>query len=223
VSETKATENTKAERPTLDIEKAKHRIFNRIHRGGEQIKNDLLNWIQDVIETEAWRDATRANGEKFETVGDWLVASYPFGPGCGKGRYAIKYDELIVLCDARAKLKDLLIKHRPKGKPGPQGKEASCVDDINETIRRPTGTSRLCIEQRLQRDHPEIWQDYLDGKYKSARAAGIAAGFIKDNRDPVAKVKTLWGKMTKKQQRELIEWLGVGAGDKNNESQGVRS
>lgn len=48
--------------------------------------------------------------------------------------------------------KDLLVKHRPKGKRGPKPKD-NCVNNINETPERAMGTSRLYIEERLQRDH----------------------------------------------------------------------
>jgi len=36
------------------------------------------------------------------------------------------------------------------------------------------------IEKRIKRDSPLIWADYQAGKYRSARQAGIAAGFVKD-------------------------------------------
>jgi hypothetical protein len=32
------------------------------------------------------------------------------------------------------------------------------VDNVNG-FEKPTGNSRLYIEERLQRDHPEIWQE----------------------------------------------------------------
>lgn len=191
----------------MDIKHANEWIFNRIHRNGEHVKNDLPNWIERVIKNEAWRDATKANGDKFKTVGEWLVANYPYGPGCGQGRYAIKYDELIMLCDARKELKDTLIRYRPKGKRGPKTKGGNLCDYVTETKRVHGSNSRRYIEERLQRDHPEIWQDYLDGKYKSARAAGIAAGFIKDSHDPAIRIRASWKKLSKKQRKEFLEWI----------------
>jgi len=195
----------------MDIKHATKHIYKRVHRTGEEIKNDLPNWIQDVIETEAWRDASKPNGQKFETVGEWLIANYPYGPGCGEGEFAIKYDELIVLCDARKELKDTLIRYRPKGRRGGNGsnqynKKANSANGTNS--KRTHGTNqRRCIEERLQRDHPEIWQDYLDGKYSSARKAGIAAGFIKDSHDPAIRIRANWNKLNKKQRKEFLEWI----------------
>jgi hypothetical protein len=192
----------------MDIKHATERIFDRIYTAGEEVKNDLPNWVERVIETEAWKDARKANGDKFKTVGEWLIANYPYGPGCGQGRYAIKYDELIVLCDARKELKDTLIRYRPKGRRGGD-KRSEKYKRANGTIEKRThGTNqRRCIEERLQRDHPEIWQDYLDGKYSSARKAGIAAGFIKDSHDPAIRIRANWNKLNKKQRKEFLEWI----------------
>ena len=42
------------------------------------------------------------------------------------------------------------------------------------------GTSADYVKARLRRDHPEIAEELERGEHRSARAAGIAAGFIKD-------------------------------------------
>jgi hypothetical protein len=191
----------------MDIKHATERIFDRIYTAGEEVKNDLPNWVERVIETEAWRDARNASGKPFKTVGEWLIANYPYGPGCGQGRYAIKYDELIVLCDARKELKDTLIRYRPKGRRGGDKRSEEYKVSEPNFEKKPSPYSRVYIEQRLQRDHPEIWQDYLDGKYKSARAAGIAAGFIKDSHDPAMRIRASWKKLSKKQRKEFLEWI----------------
>jgi hypothetical protein len=103
----------------IDIHAATNKIFDRVHRTGEEIKNDLPNWVERFVEGKGWSKVIDPSTSKpFENVGQWLVASYPLGPGMGQGRYSISYDEFIVLCDDRPKLKDLLVKHRPKGKRG---------------------------------------------------------------------------------------------------------
>jgi hypothetical protein len=193
------------------------RIFHRVHRTGEEIKNDLPNLIERSIEQEAWKDAVNpATGKPFANAGEWLVARYPLGPGVGHGRFAITYDDCIRLSDDRPKLKDMLVKHRPKSKSGGNGsnqhtkKDSATVDNVNNCLPpaavRKTGNSRLYIEERLERDHAEIWQAYLRGEYKSARQAGIAAGFVKDTHDPLMRLKANWKKATKKQRKEFILW-----------------
>jgi hypothetical protein len=127
----------------------------------------------------------------------------------GQGRYSISYDEFIVLCDDRPKLKDLLVKHRPKrgkGRPPKEDQENHSVGMNNEPARKP-GNSRLYIEERLQRDHPKVWKQYLNGEFKSARQAGIAAGFITDSHDPLKRLKSNWAKATSKQKKEFLSWI----------------
>jgi hypothetical protein len=166
----------------IDIHAATNKIFDRVHRTGEEIKNDLPNWVERFVEGKGWSKVIDpATSKPFENVGQWLVASYPLGPGMGQGRYSISYDEFIVLCDDRPKLKDLLVKHRPKrgkGRPPKEDQENHSVGMNNEPARKP-GNSRLYIEERLQRDHPKVWKQYLNGEFKSARQAGIAAGIFK--------------------------------------------
>jgi hypothetical protein len=129
----------------------------------------------------------------------------------GVGRFSITYDEFIVLCEDRPKLKDMLIRFRPKGKRGgdTRSKEAKTKRDNVTNGKQAThgSNSRLYIEERLQRDHPEIWQDYLDGNFKSARQAAIQAGFVKDTHDPLMRLKANWNKASKKQRREFLKWV----------------
>lgn len=193
----------------LDIKLATERVFERVNSGGEEIKNDLPNWIQRVIDSGAWKNAINPGTNKaFESVGQWLVANYPYGPGMGQGEFSITYDEFITLCANRPKLKDMLVRYRPKRKNGTHRNEEDAFDNVKSTPA--TGNSRLYLEERLQRDHKEIWKDYLAGKYKSARQAAIAAGFVKDTHDPVMRLKAYWRKASKKQQREFLKWIETG-------------
>lgn len=192
----------------FDLEHAKSRIFDRVHRTGEQVKNDLPKWVDRVVKSEAWKKALDASGKPFATVGDWLVSNYPLGPGVGQGRYTIKYEELISLCeDNFPELMKLLKDSRPKRKNGGdrKSKEIS-VYNVN-TDPRPVGNSRQYIEERLQREHKAIWKDYLAGKYKSARQAGIAAGFVRDGHNPADRLRSYWKKADKKQRKEFLKWI----------------
>jgi hypothetical protein len=190
----------------FDLEHAKSRIFDRVHRTGEQVKNDLPKWVDRVVKSEAWKKALDASGKPFATVGEWLVSNYPLGPGVGQGRYTIKYEELISLCeDNFPELMKLLKDSRPKRKNGRPSKEET-VDNVN-SYGRSTGNSRQYIEERLQREHKAIWKDYLAGKYKSARQAGIAAGFVRDGHNPADRLRSYWKKADKKQRKEFLKWI----------------
>lgn len=50
---------------------------------------------------------------------------------------------------------------------------------MNHNLVKGTGNAEY-IKARLRRDHPEIAEQLERGEHRSARAAGIAAGFIKD-------------------------------------------
>lgn len=189
-----------------DIKNYTDRIFHRVHRTGEELKNDLPNLIGRAVEAEIWKQTINpSTGKPFENVGQWLVANYPLGPAVGNGRFAIDYDDCITLCKNRPETKDLLVRHRPKRKNGRPVKEET-VYNVN-SLPKMVGNSRLYIEERLQRDHSEIWQAYLRGEYKSARQAGIAAGFIKDTHDPLLRLKSNWNRATKKQRAEFLKWM----------------
>jgi hypothetical protein len=185
-------------------------IYEEVNRGGERVKVNLPNWIERAIEAESWRQAVNVTtGKPYQNLGEWLVARWPMGPAVGSTSHSITYDELIMLCDRRPVIKDLLVKHRPsKGKGGRPKKDAEKpVDNVNGFAKKPSGNSRAYIERRLQFDHPEIWQAYLNGEHKSARQAGIAAGFIKDTHDPLALLKANWSKATGKQRKQFLKWI----------------
>jgi hypothetical protein len=194
----------------LNLDNTRNRIFHRVHRTGEEIKNDLPNLIERVVDSGAWSEVVNPSTMKpFQSVGEWLVANYPLGPGVGQGQYAIKYEELILLCESRTELCKLLKDNRPARKNGGdrRSKEATSFDNIKTESKPATGTSRLYIEERLKRDHPKVWKDYLDGVYGSARQAGIAAGFIKDTHNALMRLKSNWNKATKSQRKAFMKWI----------------
>ncbi len=103
----------------------------------------------------------------------------------GSGRYAITYDEFILLCESRPSLKKLLVESRPRGKRGGDRQSDAAKeklktngDNVNNGPKSQKGNARAYLEDRLSRDFPKHWQDYIDGKFKSARQAAIAAGLV---------------------------------------------
>ena len=74
-----------------------------------------------------------------------------------------------MLCENRPALKKLLVEHRPTRKHGRPRNEDTETDNNVNGLLKPQGNSRQYIEQRLSRDFPKFWKDYLNGKYKSAR------------------------------------------------------
>lgn len=182
------------------------RLFKRVHRTGEEIKNDFPNILRTCIEYKAWEHFKKADGESFRNLGEWLVYAFPNGISMGGSDKAISYEDALQLCKEDRELHGLLVKHRPTGKTGPKPKD-NCVNNVNEIPKRAMGNTRAYIEQRLQAEFPSIWKQYIRGEFKSARSAGIAAGFIKDTHDPVMRLKANWRKASRKQQNEFLRWL----------------
>ena len=63
---------------------------------------------------------------------------------------------------------------------GDRRSEEAQQDQGNNITLKRRGTDADYIKARLRRDHPEIAEQLERGEYRSARAAAIAAGFIKD-------------------------------------------
>ena len=63
---------------------------------------------------------------------------------------------------------------------GDRRSEQAQQDQGDNVTLKKRGNNEDYIKARLRRDHPEIAEQLDRGEHRSARAAGIAAGFIKD-------------------------------------------
>jgi hypothetical protein len=88
-------------------------------------------------------------------------------------------------------------------------KEGGCYND--NTL--PRGTSEEYVVRRLKRDAPELATALARGDFPSARAAGIAAGFVKPSppslqlKDPAPTAEKLLAKKGKEWCLQLMEEL----------------
>ncbi len=155
-------------------------IFELAHSKGKDVALYILNHLSEVVSDELWRHGTSADGEPFECLSDYLQAKWPHGPHIDPATStgSLSIDDIIDLADNHGygTLAKVLGAER-KAFQRSEGRPAKTVDNVN-SLERPTGNSRTYIEQRLSEQFPDIWRAYLDGEYKSARAAGIAAGFV---------------------------------------------
>ena len=62
--------------------------------------------------------------------------------------------------------------------PNPAGRRGKEQDGDHHLVLE-RGTTQRNIIRRVKRDHPEIAEQLERGEFRSARAAGMAAGFIK--------------------------------------------
>ena len=72
----------------------------------------------------------------------------------------------------------------------------------NVTANYQRGNNASYRVRRLKRDRPDIAEALARGEYKSARAAGIAAGFVKVD-TPVDAVHRAWAKASAKERAEI--------------------
>ncbi len=87
----------------------------------------------------------------------------------------------------------------------PQGSKNNVVQDhINTNKLSPRSAER--IVRRLKRDHPAIAAALGRGEYPSARAAGIAAGFIKQP-SPLDIIRVQLAKLDATQRDTVQRWL----------------
>lgn len=78
--------------PVIDL---RDHLFDRIHRTGEEIKNDFPNKLRIAIDTRAWKQFTRADGTPFENVLEWMQYQFPNGVSLGQGMHTITYEAAI--------------------------------------------------------------------------------------------------------------------------------
>ncbi len=113
-------------------------------------------YLEKLEETKGYEQLVNREGEPFKSALDFYEAPEPFGLGNP--------------VRLRERIEDL----RDQGKRG-KGKKGS-----NNNLFSKTGRGKKYILARLARDHPDILAAFERGEYRSARQAGIAAGFVKD-------------------------------------------
>ncbi len=193
-----------------NFEAVRDHLFDRIHRTGEQMKNDFPNTLRVAIESEAWKEFTDAAGKPFANLVDWLHYTFPNGLSMGDGDHVIKYEEAILLTEKAAPdVHKVLLEHAPgKGRGGDRKSEKAKNQKCAHTFDRNGKThNKVVLSARLAQEKPNFYDDYLTGKYKSVRAAAEAAGLVKPGHDPMMRVKAYWKKLTKEQRAEFMEWM----------------
>jgi hypothetical protein len=74
----------------------------------------------------------------------------------------------------------------------------------NVTLNR--GNRNAYLRARLERDHPEILEALEQGRYRSVRAAAIAAGIVRVP-TPLEVAKKAYGKLSHSERQEFWNWV----------------
>lgn len=138
-----------------------------IHTEFEHGCECVINWLaeaEEFYERLGFESADQMLLEKLEIPPDWVRMAAAVLEASGENLSKAEVDKAIEL----------------KSHGGDRRSEESQKDQhANGSLKIGTNSADY-IKARLRRDHPEIAEELERGEHRSARAAGIAAGFIKD-------------------------------------------
>jgi hypothetical protein len=172
-------------------------LFDRIHKTGEQVKNDFPNLLRAAIETEAWRHFTDAEGKPFKNLVEWLHSTYPNGASMGQGKHAINYGEALKLTEAVSDVHRFLEHDSPSKRVREQNANSA-----------PPRRYKPSVYVRVEQEDPKAHQQYLFGQIRSISAAAKAAGLVKTKpHQHLVRAKTAFRNMTAEERAEFLKWM----------------
>ncbi len=145
---------------------SKRRIY--IHTEFEHGCECVVDWLQEAEQFYSdlgYNSADEMLLERLEIPPNWVRMAAAVLEATGENLSKTELDQAIEL----------------KGHGGDRRSEQVQQDQLdNINLKSKGGTQAEYIKARLKRDHPKIAEELKRGEHRSARAAGIAAGFIKD-------------------------------------------
>ena len=144
---------------------SKRRIY--IHTEFEHGCECVVDWLQEAEQFYfdlGYNSADEMLLERLEIPPNWVRMAAAVLEATGKNLSKTELDQAIEL----------------KGHGGDRRSGQAQQDQGDNVTLKKRGNNEDYIKARLKRDHPEIAEELKRGKHRSARAAGIAAGFIKD-------------------------------------------
>ena len=194
-----------------NFEAIRNHIFDRIHKSGEEIKNDLPNLLRTAIQTKAWSHFADADGKRFTNLVDWLHNTFPNGASMGQGKNAITYAEAMTLTEGHPDVHRALARNAPNNGRGGDRKSGSVATNqkSSTTFDRNgrTGTKAV-LTARLAQEKPDFYNAYLRGEYRTITAAATAAGIIRNKTGiNLRRAKSAFRKMIDAERKQFREWL----------------
>jgi hypothetical protein len=124
----------------------------------------------------------------------------------GEGSNAITYKDALDLCSGHPEVHRILAKNAPKGRPG-RKKASGAIGAVRHHFDRHATHSAALLAVRLAQDYPKFYEAFLQGEYRSIRAAAEAAGIMRPANDPLPRLKSFWKRATKKERAAFRKWL----------------
>lgn len=170
-------------------------MYRVVQEGGRNIKH-IPYWIEQVIETEAWRVRwTGAFTVRHASFRNFIVTPPYEGMGWSSEEDFRRIESLL------REAPDVLRKWRELTKLEAGANQHTEVGDHKSAEQ---GTSLGYTLSRLHRDHPKLYAKVLN-KQISANAAAIAAGFRKQP-SALQQMQKLWRRLTPAEQRAHLIW-----------------
>lgn len=207
----------------IDIEALRERAY-RMAQSGMQSARSLADAIEQLHDYEGkgnWRTQARPDGTKFKTFREYAAYRNPPGLGFNADDGAADVDaivsRLIQFDRNRPAIKHLGGSVRGTPSESRKGKRYAAKENSQAgacaTIPKLHHSSVAGLADRLQRDFPKVWAEYLAGEHRTVNATARAAGIVPDRHDPVNEARQAWNRMTKAQRKtfqEMVKAAGTG-------------
>jgi hypothetical protein len=170
--------------------------------GGGGLLKQVPGMIEKIIREKLWSMVTPRGRGPFTSFADFMTYRLPDGFDC-------TFDKMRWICkDHDVCLGLLLSEMPPLTEHGNQpGENNTRHKDRDYNVSSVHGNSSNYLISRLARDNPEMVSQIGKGKrFKSARAAGIAAGIVKVP-TPLENARKAVGRLNQQERRDLIVWL----------------
>ncbi|HEV3299468.1 MAG TPA: hypothetical protein VG055_07495 [Planctomycetaceae bacterium] len=185
----------------------RNHLFDRIHKTGEEIKNDFPNILRRAIETEAWQHFTDLEGKPFANLVEWLTYTFPNGASMGEGKDTITYEDALGLCKEHPEVRRVLVDNDPKENPRRKKADGTIGQVRTQFEQHGRTASKALLLVRLAQEKPDIYKAFMHGDYGSLRAAAEAAGLVKRANDPLPRLKSFWKRANKRERQAFLKWM----------------
>lgn len=200
----------------IDVDTLRERAY-RMAQSGLQTARELADAIEQLHDYEGpdgWRRAVRPDGTKFKTFREYAAYRNPPGLGFNADDGAADVDaivsRLIQFDRNRPAIKHLggsVRGNNSDAKRGAANGRSRNKISAPTSCRPPASTSVAGLADRLQRDFPKVWAEYLAGDHRTVNAAARAAGIVPDRHNPVNEARQAWNRMTKAQRKRFLQMV----------------
>lgn len=148
---------------------------------------------------EGWRKLTNGKRQLFASYEAFCLEPQPYGLG-------YRTEDIDRIIGERRRANAQTLAANPAVGPAAAHGGARAKGEQGDNVPLPRGNSASGIVRRLKRDHPEIAAALANGEYRSARAAGIAAGFVKVQ-TPLEKARAAVARLSAEERATLVAEL----------------